>query len=275
MSTSNEERAPGWRDRWRALWKGAAAPWVPALPAGLAVYAVGDIHGRLDLLERLLGRIATDAAAHPGDAARRLVFLGDYVDRGADSRGVVERVLRDPLPGLVPSFETVHLLGNHEEAMLDFLDGRSDGQDWLGYGGLETLMSYGVPLRSLPRTPEASDKLREALAASVPDSHVAFMRRCTLHHLAGDYAFVHAGVRPGLPLERQQATDLLWIRDEFLHSRAPLPGKVVVHGHTICDLPQDRGHRINIDTGAFVSGRLTCLVLRGTERRFVTTLEGG
>ena len=123
------------------MWKGGAAPWVPALPQGLAVYAIGDVHGRLDLLERLLARIATDAAAHPGDAARQLVFLGDYIDRGADSRGVVECVLGDPLPGLVPSFETVHLLGNHEEAMLDFLDGRSDGQDWLGYGGLETLMS--------------------------------------------------------------------------------------------------------------------------------------
>ena len=277
MSTSMQERAPGrrdrWQDRWRAWWKGPARG-VAAVPDGQAVYAVGDIHGRLDLLERLLARIAADAAAHPGDAARQLVFLGDYVDRGADSRGVVERVLGDPLPGLGPSVETVHLQGNHEEAMLDFLDGRSDGQDWLGYGGLETLMSYGVPLRSLPRTADASDRLREALAAAVPESHIAFMRRCLLHHVAGDYAFVHAGVRPGVPLERQEAADLLWIRDEFLHSRAPLPGKVVVHGHTICDLPQDRGHRINLDTGAFVSGRLTCLVLRGTERRFVTTLEG-
>jgi serine/threonine protein phosphatase 1 len=240
-----------------------------SVPAGHAVYAVGDIHGRADLVEELLDRIAADAARHREDTHRSLIFLGDYIDRGATSRGVVERLLQDPLPG----FLTVRLLGNHEEALLDFLEGRSDGLDWLSYGGLETLMSYGVPLRGYPDTAERASELRAALAAAVPQGHVEFYRGCVLHHAVGDYVFVHAGVRPGISLENQHPADLLWIRDEFLRARSPLPGKVVVHGHTICDLPQDLGHRINVDTGAFVSGRLTCLVLRGTRRQFLSTLD--
>jgi len=239
------------------------------VPAGQAVYAIGDVHGRLDLLEDLLARIRDDAGRNPDDAARTLIFLGDYVDRGPESRGVVEAVMADPLPG----FATVRLLGNHEEAMLAFLDGESDGLDWLSFGGLETLMSYGVPLRSLPSSGESVRALQNSLIEAVPERHVAFFRKCALHHSVGDYLFVHAGVRPGTSLERQSRTDLLWIRDDFLRVRNPLPGRVVVHGHTICDLPQNREHRINIDTGAFVSGRLTCLVLRGSERRFITTLD--
>lgn len=236
------------------------------VPAGQAVYAIGDVHGRLDLLEDLLVRIREDAAQHPSDSARSLIFLGDYVDRGPESRGVVDAVMSD-----LPGFTTIRLLGNHEEALLSFLDGESDGIDWLSFGGLETLLSYGVPLRSLPNSGEAVRALQAALIEAVPERHVAFFRGCLLHYTVGDYVFVHAGVRPGITLEKQSQTDLLWIRDDFLRARAALPGRVVVHGHTICDLPQDRGHRINIDTGAFVSGRLTSLVLRGDERRFLST----
>ena len=137
---------------------------------------------------------------------------------------VVERLLQDPLPG----FNTVRLLGNHEEAMLDFLDERSDGLDWLSYGGLETLLSYGVPLRSLPNTLAASVELRRALAAALPKSHEAFYRACALHHAVGDYVFVHAGIRPGISLEKQDPADLMWIRDDFLRSRTALPGRIVV-----------------------------------------------
>ena len=237
------------------------------VPAGQAVYAVGDVHGRLDLLEDLLARIGEDVARYPSDSARSLIFLGDYVDRGPESRGVVDAVMSDLLPGVT----TVRLMGNHEEAMLSFLDGESDGLDWLSFGGLETLLSYGVPLRSLPNSGEAVKALQAALIEAVPERHVAFFRNCLLHYSVGDYVFVHAGVRPGITLEKQTQTDLLWIRDDFLRVRAALPGRVVVHGHTICDLPQNRGQRINIDTGAFVSGRLTCLVLRGNERRFLST----
>ena len=237
------------------------------VPAGQAVYAIGDVHGRLDLLEDLVAHIREDVAQHPSDSARSLIFLGDYVDRGPESRGVVDAVMSDLLPG----FTTVRLMGNHEEAMLSFLDGDSDGLDWLSFGGLETLLSYGVPLRSLPNSGEAVRALQAALIEAVPERHVAFFRNCLLHYSVGDYVFVHAGVRPGITLEKQTQTDLLWIRDDFLRVRSALPGRVVVHGHTICDLPQNRGQRINIDTGAFVSGRLTCLVLRGNERRFLST----
>jgi serine/threonine protein phosphatase 1 len=249
-------------------WFGLKAATRPGVvPAGRTVYAIGDVHGRLDLLEDLIARIRDDAAGHPNDSTRNLIFLGDYVDRGPESRGVVEAVMSDLLPG----FDTIRLLGNHEEAMLSFLDGESDGLDWLSFGGLETLLSYGVPLRSLPSSGEAVRALQEALIEAVPERHVTFFRRCLRHHSVGDYVFVHAGVRPGIALEKQTQTDLLWIRDDFLRARIPLPGRVVVHGHTICDLPQNRDHRINIDTGAFVSGRLTCLVLRGSERRFLST----
>ena len=255
----------------RNLFRRTPAATRPAeVPPGAAVYAIGDIHGRLDLLEELLRQVAEDAARHPADTERRLVFLGDYVDRGGASRAVIDRLLEDPLPG----FKTVYLMGNHEEAMLDFVLDRSDGLDWLSFGGLETLLSYDVPVKRLPNTPAATAELRELLAERMPAAHIDFLRRCRLSHDAGDYVFVHAGVRPGVSMDQQDSRDLLWIRDEFLRSRAPLPGKVVVHGHTICDLPQDLGARINIDTGAFASGRLTCLALRGTSRRFLMTIEG-
>lgn len=253
----------------RRLFGGSAKVRPGTVPSGQAVYAIGDVHGRLDLLEDILSRVSRDALHHPADRARHLVFLGDYIDRGGESRGVVERLLNEPMPG----FALVYLMGNHEEAMLAFLDGLSDGLDWLSFGGIETLMSYGVPLRSLPRSREDELALRRALADAVPPRHLDFLGRCTLHHSIGDYLFVHAGVRPAVPLERQDPADLMWIRDDFLRSRVPLPGRVVVHGHTICDLPQNREHRINIDTGAFASGRLTCLVLRGTERRFLSTAD--
>ena len=240
------------------------------IPPGQAAYAVGDIHGRLDLLDDLLRRIEADASRFPADVQRTLIFLGDYIDRGPASRGVVDRLLTGPLAG----FTTVRLMGNHEEALLSFLDRISDGLDWLTFGGLETLLSYGVPLRTLPSSGRQVIELRAALAAAVPESHLKFFRRCVFRHEIGDYVFVHAGVRPGISLEKQTPGDMMWIRDDFLRNRIPLPGRVVVHGHTIVDVPQDRTHRINLDTGAFISGRLTCLVLHEEERRFLSTLDG-
>ena len=252
--------------RW---FRSSAAAHPGKVPDGRAVYAIGDVHGRLDLLDDLLRRVQEDARRHGSDTVRELIMLGDYIDRGPASRGVVDRLLQNPLR----DFSTVHLMGNHEDALLSFLDGLSDGLDWLAYGGLETLMSYEVPLRSLPSTLAATVELRRALARALPKTHVDFFRGCTFHHTVGDYVFVHAGVRPGVALDKQTPNDLMWIRDDFLRSRVPLPRYVVVHGHTIVDLPQDRTNRINVDTGAFVSGRLTCLVLRGVERRFITTLD--
>jgi serine/threonine protein phosphatase 1 len=239
----------------------------PRIADGLAVYAIGDIHGRLDLLTALMAQVGADAERHPADQKRQIVFLGDYIDRGTESRGVIDALLRPAWP----NFPRIFLMGNHEEAMLEFLDEQTNGVAWLTYGGLETLLSYGVAIRKLPTTDASAAELREALRAALPSGHIDFLRRCALSHAEGDYVFVHAGVRPGRPLEMQHRRDMLWIRDEFLRSPGALPGKVVVHGHTICDAPQDLGHRIDIDTGAFVSGKLTCLVLRGTTRRFLST----
>jgi serine/threonine protein phosphatase 1 len=254
-------------DRW---FRGRQTQSTARVPDGLAVYAIGDIHGRLDLLTALLAQVAADAERNPLDRERRLIFLGDYVDRGTESRGVIDALLGPGPTG----FSRIFLLGNHEDAMLEFLDEQADGLSWLNYGGLETLLSYGVAIRRLPSDVNGAAELRCALRAAVPQCHVDFLRRCALSHSEGDYVFVHAGVRPGRPLERQSRQDLLWIRDEFLRVSGALPGKVVVHGHTICDAPQDLGHRIDIDTGAFASGMLTCLVLRGTSRRFLTTADG-
>lgn len=251
--------------RWLSRWAIRSAN--ARITDGQAVYAVGDIHGRRDLLDELLAEIAADAEGHPEDGGRSLVFLGDYIDRGPESPQVIEALLQFDWPGFTPVF----LMGNHEDSMLEFLDGDSNGVAWLTYGGLETLISYGVAVRRLPTNDGAAAELREALWTAVPRRHVDFLRRCVLSHVIDDYVFVHAGVRPGRSLEQQARQDLLWIREEFLRAPAALPGYVVVHGHTICDAPQDLGHRIDIDTGAFVSGRLTCLVLRGVTRRFLTT----
>jgi serine/threonine protein phosphatase 1 len=237
-----------------------------ATPPGTRVYAIGDIHGRLDLLTHLQALIAADAQAAPADR-RVLVYIGDYVDRGPDSSGVLDLLLDRPLPG----FEIVHLLGNHEDAMLRFPDDASVGPTWLHYGGVETLRSYEIELSSGDwRDERELWRLQGEVRRRVPRRHVEFMRGMKLMHLEGDYLFVHAGIRPGVPLERQERDDLLWIRSEFLDSRKD-HGKIIVHGHTITETPELRPNRIGIDTGAFFSDRLTCLVLAGTSHSFLHT----
>jgi serine/threonine protein phosphatase 1 len=238
----------------------------PTVTPGTRLYAVGDIHGRLDLLQRLHVLIAADAA-QSGAARRVLVYVGDYVDRGPDSAGVIDLLLDSPLPG----FEIVHLLGNHEDTMLRFPVDISVGPTWLYYGGVETLMSYGIDLHSNAwRNERELCRLQAEVRRRVPRRHVEFMQGMPLMHVEGDYLFVHAGIRPGVPLEAQEAEDLLWIRGEFLRSRAD-HGKIVVHGHTITEMPDAQPNRIGIDTGAFYSNRLTCLVLEGTGRWYLQT----
>lgn len=250
----------GWLTRSRS-----ASP--PArVPDGRLVYAIGDIHGRDDLLGRLLGAIERDADVY-ADTAPVLVLVGDYIDRGMQSREVLER-LADGLPS---RFESVALMGNHEAAMLEFLDGGEDGPAWLRYGGLETLHSYGVPMVRLPTSRQDHEALRERALERIPARHLTFLRACILWHVEGDYVFVHAGIRPGVALERQTPDDLLWIRDEFLRSSSDFGGRVVVHGHTVCNRPEVRANRINVDTGAYVSGRLTAVALSGDQRRFIAT----
>jgi len=237
----------------------------PAGPAGSRIYAVGDIHGRADLLERLHEMIAADAQRQP--APRRVViYLGDYIDRGAHSREVIDLLLSQQLAG----FEAVHLRGNHEEFLLRFLGDVSVGHNWLAYGGRETLQSYGIDPPHAMAAPDELARAQAALDARLPRAHRDFLNGLALLHEEGDYAFVHAGVKPGVALDQQQADDLLWIRDPFLESRAEF-GRVVVHGHTITPVPDVRPNRIGIDTGAFATGRLTCLVIDGTASSFLQT----
>ena len=231
------------------------------LPPGIRIYAVGDIHGRNDLLTRLHAMIAADMQPAPDRCI--LIYLGDYIDRGPDSAAVIERLCRRPFPGA----ETVTLLGNHEAMMLDFLAAPEGGLLWLGNGGDATLRSYGVA------APHARADLRAAwhsLAAVLPAHHLGFLQALSVWARFGDYLFVHAGVRPELPLEFQSPEQMIWIRDVFLDSEAD-HGAIVVHGHTIVDEVEWRPNRIGIDTGAYATGHLTALVLEGGERRLLQT----
>jgi serine/threonine protein phosphatase 1 len=237
---------------------------VPRVPAGTRVYAIGDIHGRSDLLREINQLIHEDAYAR--QAPRNVViYLGDYVDRGPESREVIDLLLDRKLPG----FECLHLMGNHEDIFLRFLADADVGPAWLDYGGGPTLLSYGV---RLPDPRSARDLLRaqEELRRAVPERHVRFLRGLPPAHSEGDFFFVHAGVRPGVPLEAQSSQDLIWIRGDFLQSKAEF-GKIVVHGHSIRERPEICRNRIGIDTGAFASGTLTCLVLEGEEYAFLHT----
>ena len=237
---------------------------VPKVPLDSRIYAVGDIHGRADLLADLHGMIQADARTAP--ARRIIVYLGDYVDRGLHSREVVDLFLEHPLQG----FETVYLKGNHEAVLLDFLTDSRIGPNWIQYGGGATLLSYRVGLSGTETGSTDFIAAQQEFSKQLSPSHLAFYRSLGLTHVEGDYLFVHAGLRPGVTLDKQSADDLLWIRDDFLDYTGNF-GRVVVHGHTITDRPDVRDNRIGIDTGAFATGRLTCLVLQGDERRFLTT----
>jgi serine/threonine protein phosphatase 1 len=227
---------------------------------------VGDIHGRLDLLETMLELIARDAQARESARQRTLVFVGDYVDRGPDSRGVVERLIKDPLEG----FDTHFLKGNHEAILLDFLEDPWRLDHWLMNGGDATMRSYGVDIERLAGLGAPPEIWRNTFADALPDMHLAFFRDLKLSVSFGDYLFVHAGVRPGVPLAAQSEADLIWIRAPFLDHGAPF-GKIVVHGHTPERAPVTRPNRIGIDTGAVFTGRLTALKLQDGSRDFLQT----
>ena len=192
------------------------------------------------------------------------VFLGDYIDRGPDSAAVLDRLARGDVP-----LPFVALRGNHEALLLDALADPAGMAHWCRSGGDATLASYGIEVeRQSSRRTLA--RAREALLERMPESHHRFLAETALHHVVGPYTFVHAGLRPGLPLAEQSVDDLLWIRDEFFRAPLAIAG-VVVHGHTPRHRPENEPHRINVDTGVFKYGTLTCVALEGTERRFLST----
>lgn len=236
-----------------------------SVPSGALVYAIGDIHGRVEPLAGMLEKVRLDASRESADR-RVLVFLGDYVDRGPQSRQVVDLLLEDP----APEFEKVYLKGNHEAWLLAFLEDASVGGQWLAGGGHATLLSYGVAQPTRAPTVRSLESRREALAAAMPEKHKKFFAGLVNKHVEGGYAFAHAGIRPGVAWADQSEEDLLWGSGDFIEDERD-HGKVIVHGHWYAREPVVRRNRIGIDTGAFATGRLTCLVLSGVTRRFLTT----
>lgn len=234
------------------------------VPAGARLYAIGDVHGRADLLRDLLVMIADDDGAR-GAAETRLVFLGDLIDRGPDSAGVVDLAMT----AAARYADTRFLMGNHEEVLLDLIDGDTGVVAFfLRIGGQQTLNSYGISDAEIDAMDDAA--LVDRVRAAVPTAHVAFLRGFQDVVVVGDYAFVHAGIRPGVALADQSPSDLRWIRQPFLRHRQPFE-RFVIHGHTITPAVDQQPNRIGIDTGAFDSGRLTAIGLEGTDRWFIAT----
>lgn len=234
-----------------------------AAPEGVRIYAIGDIHGRADLLDRLAQRVEEDLRTGAYDRVFT-VFLGDYVDRGLDSRGVIDRLARRDFPTPI-----VTLRGNHEEVLLRYLDDPALLDQLVAFGGLTTFASYGVDAgREMTRG--GAPAVLKAFLERLPDSHRRFLEETALSAEYGDYFFCHAGVRPHVPLARQDPGDLMWIRYEFLGYRGAFE-KVIVHGHTPHARVENLPNRINLDTHAYKSGVLTAAVLEGRQRRFIDT----
>ena len=233
----------------------------------MRIYAVGDIHGRVDLLKRIEGLITANEQTASAGARATVVYLGDYIDRGPDSSAVIQHLMTRP-----PVTSTdIFLKGNHEQVLLDFLDDpQSIAEQWFAFGGIATLMSYGV--RDAPSRVQAErfDELRDELAAAIPPDQLAFLRALKLFWEAGDYFFVHAGIDPRRPMDRQEPESMLWIREEFIAAAGPFSHRIV-HGHTIVPAVDLLPHRIAVDTGAYATGRLSCVVLEGQSVRVLAT----
>jgi serine/threonine protein phosphatase 1 len=234
----------------------------PSVPNGFRIYAIGDVHGRADLLQRLVDRIRSHVTASP-KSRPILVFLGDYIDRGPASREVIRQLL-----SLREHWEVIFLKGNHESYLLEFLDNPTKLPEWIHYGGLYTLRSYGLQLKDYLNRIEQELIAMSLLEVLYKARHLDFLRKLKTSYICGDFFFAHAGIRPGIPLDQQSEADLLYIRNDFLLHKKDL-GKIVVHGHTPVSQPDIRSNRINIDTGAFVTGQLTCLVIERNEINFI------
>ncbi|NOJ47683.1 serine/threonine protein phosphatase [Bradyrhizobium sp. WSM 1744] len=233
------------------------------MPAGLKIYAIGDIHGRLDLLDELLARIEMDIGLRPA-VQPVYVFLGDYIDRGPSSRETIDRLIEHGEKN-----KCVFLKGNHELIAIKCLSDRSWFDQWMRLGGMETLNSYKIPAQGV-RNGKRIVELQSAFHQALPQAHFRFLRDLQASFTLGDFFFAHAGVNPNADLASQKESDLLWIREEFLSSNVDF-GKIVVHGHTpVCEVDVS-SNRINIDTGAYATGRLTCLVIEGASLAVIST----
>jgi len=236
----------------------------PAGAPGYRAYVVGDVHGRLDLLEELLARIHSELQRRPAERTL-LVFVGDLIDRGPSSADVIERLRTYRRDGIQPVF----ILGNHEEVLLRILRGESQLiTKWRWFGGSECLQSYGVESEQLAHL--GDDEALAVVRRAIPKNHVEFLESFVDSCRFGDYLFVHAGIRPGIDLDQQSQSDLRWIREPFLLDESD-HGFVVVHGHTISPEVQDRPNRIGIDTGAYRTGVLTALAIEGYDRWLIDT----
>lgn len=256
-------------DFFKSIWpKGKPADCGARLPAGQRVYAVGDIHGRLDLFNPLIAAMeADDAAATP--ARTTMILLGDLVDRGADSAGVLARAREWQAQGTQTGREVRILAGNHEEMFLKSFTSLDTLRHFLRHGGRETLLSFGVE-RSVYNAANI-EEVQTLMQAHVPEEERAFIEGFEDTIAIGDYLFVHAGIDPLVPIEEQKVSDLRWIREPFLSHEEPYE-VMVVHGHTIAQQPVETANRIGIDTGAYATGRLTALVLEGATRRYIAAV---
>jgi len=228
------------------------------IPDGVRIYAIGDIHGRSELLAKLLREIERDIAQHP---AQRVIeiFLGDYIDRGFNSREVIDLLLAPHL-----GRERICLMGNHEETLLKFLEEPKILRDWGSFGGYATLASYGLGIPD-SMTPEKLAEWRDRFQANLPETHLAFLKGLQLTYSIGDYLFVHAGIHPKLPMEEQTREHLLWIRDPFLKHEGFF-SQYIVHGHSPVPVPEVHPHRANLDITTAEINSLCCLVIEGTEK---------
>jgi serine/threonine protein phosphatase 1 len=248
----------GWLKNLRSFTTRTAEPAI--VPAGVRLYAIGDVHGRLDLLQVAHAGIKTDMHSLPANHTAMVVHLGDYIDRGPNSKGVLDYLCRDPLP----EARCVYLKGNHEAMALRFIDSGADYDLWAANGGKAFLASYGVSAEGPPQS------VRARLRAAMPAVHYAFLSKLLLSAEVGGYYFVHAGINPARPLTQQREQDQLWIREPFLSHPSKLE-KTIIHGHSVTSTPQRRAHRIGIDTGGYITGNLTTLVLEGASQRYLNT----
>ena len=240
----------------------------PYIPERHLIYAVGDVHGMIDLLKALVRKILKDAAEFP-DHRARLIFLGDFIDRGDHSKGVIDQLIAY---GQLTSVDWTFLRGNHEDSLLRFLKEPAFGPQWIAYGGAQTFASYGVAIPSNRQDSEAWTEAALLMARAIGPAHLSFLEALETSFRFGSYFFVHAGVRPGVALDEQSDSDLLWIRGQFLHDKRSLPA-IVVHGHSPDSEPYIDHRRIGVDTGAYATGRLTAVRLMGSGAELISVMS--